>query len=117
MKLKNIVILLLSAALTACGYYRDDYTQSQPQVFGSIKPLSYQNINALLFRNRCLECHSEAGRNRGRVNLESYEKVKKFAKDALDQIEMGLMPDDSGPSVSKADRQVLQDWVDAGYPF
>lgn len=115
---KTFLVSFLFLVLSACGYYREDFAADQAQMLQEgPKPLGYETVNAILGRNRCLECHSDAGRNRGRVNLETYEKVKARGLAILDQIDQGFMPDDSGPRVSPEDRQVLGDWVEAGMPL
>jgi uncharacterized membrane protein len=115
---KNFLIGFFFLGLTACGYYREEFIVDQAQTAQEgPKTLGYDTVNAVLKNNRCLECHSDAGRNRGRVNLETYEKVKARAAAILDQIDQGFMPDDNGPRVSAEDRQILGEWVDAGMPL
>lgn len=113
------LIQIVFFILAGCGYYREEYGNegsASPALPGQEKPLNYTTVREVLQRNRCIECHSEAGRNRGRVNLESYGKVRSLMKDSLEQIDMGFMPDDNGPRVSAADRQLLFDWYSAGSP-
>ena len=115
----RLFIQVLFLIASGCGYYRDEYgsaTPPSPLAPGQEKALNYASVREVLTRNRCLQCHSEAGRNRGRVNLETYAKVKSFMRSSLEQIDMGFMPDDHGPSVSPADRQFLGDWYSAGSP-
>lgn len=115
---KTFLVSFMLLGLSACGYYREDFLADQAQTFqAGPKPLGYETVNAILGRHRCLECHSDAGRNRGRVNLETYEKVKARGAAILDQIDQGFMPDDNGPRVSPEDRQVLGEWVEAGMPL
>lgn len=115
----RLLIQVLFLFASGCGYYRDEYgdrSPSAPVNPGQEKALNYASVREILIRNRCLQCHSEAGRNRGRVNLETYAKVKSFIRSSLEQIDMGFMPDDNGPSVNKTDRQFLDDWYSAGSP-
>jgi uncharacterized membrane protein len=76
--------------------------------------LNYQLVDQQVLRPRCIGCHSEAGGNRGGINLESFENVfkeKGFIKDA---VVSGVMP--PRRPLSDEQKRVLLNWIDQGAP-
>lgn len=65
---------------------------------------------------KCATCHSEAGGNRGRLNLESYSNVTDEIEDILEEVELGFMPPAPRPSLSQVEQDVLKIWFRNNMP-
>ena len=84
---------------------------SQGGAGGSTVPaVSYTNDIAPMFKKGCL-CHVQGGQA---PLLDTYSHAKQYAAVSLQSMSAGRMP--PGSSASKADKDLLQSWIDAGTP-
>jgi len=74
----------------------------------------YASVKAAILDPSCIGCHSAAGRNRGGINLETYENVKKGLDAVVAEINSNSMPPSAPLSAELKLR--LKEWVDAGAP-
>jgi mono/diheme cytochrome c family protein len=122
------ILVLVNLLLMGCGYSHTEITKpvssgavsGNPETGtgGGSQPLpsgpDYQAIRTQIFQPHCLRCHSQAGGNRGGINLESFTNVKNNTTVTLQAVKSGFMPP-SGP----LDPQLvtlLETWIKAGAP-
>lgn len=78
--------------------------------------INYTLISSRILQPNCVGCHSDAGNNRGGVNLETYFNVREEIEDALKEIQRGRMPPRSRPPLSDVEVETLRQWVSLGKP-
>ena len=76
--------------------------------------LDFLAVKSQFFEPQCLRCHSNAGGNRGGVNLETYVNVSNFLSRVQSAVNSGVMPP-SG-SLSTSMKSILNNWISAGAP-
>jgi hypothetical protein len=110
--------LIATAFLFGCGYANTEVPGARD---GSIigfqekaSELSYANVRSQVLQPYCLRCHSEAGGNRGRINLETFANTKNLIGPIQSVVSGGQMPP-SGSMPASA-RSMLLQWIEAGAP-
>ncbi len=78
--------------------------------------INYALISRHILQPNCMGCHSDAGNNRGGVNLETYFNVRKEIEDGLKEIQRGRMPPRPRPALSGVEVETLRRWVRLGKP-
>lgn len=76
--------------------------------------LNFVIIKKQVFEPYCLQCHSAAGRNRGKVNLETYDNFLKVKDEVRSEVAGDFMPPRS-PLPAK-EKEMLLTWIDGGAP-
>lgn len=74
-------------------------------------------IKTRILQNKCLSCHSDAGGNRGGLNLEIHENVSDEVDDVLFQTELGWMPPAPRPGLTAVEIQTIKRWAELGTPL
>lgn len=111
-----ILSLPLGLTLSSCGYYHISKQKPESGIQNLSKAtLSYDTVKAAVLKPYCLQCHSVAGGNRGRVNLESFENVVMLARSIRADVLSSAMPDD-GP-MPQQEIELIVAWIDAGTPL
>ena len=93
--IKYLILFLIIINIPSCGYNSTkipESTRSEEQLNNSLTQNSYSEMNQLIFTPHCIRCHSEAGGNKGGINLESYERVKIYISRVENAIVQGFMP-------------------------
>lgn len=108
---KNLLFLTL-VALSGCNYKVNKVTPDDGITGLSAGQLTYQAVNTSVLAKNCVSCHSQAGGNKGGVNLETYAEVKRNSKQIREQVADKSMP----PRTQLSDAQInmIITWIDAG---
>jgi uncharacterized membrane protein len=113
--MNKIVFILAVLLLSSCNYSR----MKKPlqldeglQKIASPEEITFKMVNESVIQPACLSCHSEAGGNRGGLNLENFENVFKNSHAIRLEVAGGTMP----PSQKLTDQQIklVTAWIDAG---
>lgn len=82
-------------------------------------PLTFEYVTEQVFKPRCYKCHSDAGGNKGRVNLETYEHVyalrSKIRTMAI--VRKVMPPKKAGGPLNAREMSILDQWLRAGAPM
>ncbi len=78
--------------------------------------LSYTQIVNNILRPKCLECHSNAGGNAGRIGLETHAEVVANLIGIKAEIVADTMPKNRAKLTPK-EKQIIYAWIDAGGPL
>lgn len=121
MKLNQFFMILICLTLVSACHYRnqkgsadvDGGNSAAGDGSGSIP--GFATIQSQILAPRCYECHSNAGGNRGGINLESYQNVKNMARAVNASVVNNSMPMNRSP-LTAAQKQLLASWVAAGSP-
>ncbi|MBC7465168.1 MAG: c-type cytochrome [Bdellovibrio sp.] len=111
--LKISLLLLTLVALAGCNYRVNKAQSLDDGIRGlSADQLTYQAVNTSVLAKNCVSCHSQAGGNKGGVNLETYAEVKRNIKEIREQVADKSMP----PRTQLSDAQInmIITWIDAG---
>jgi uncharacterized membrane protein len=83
-----------------------------------VTAIYFADVMEKVLKTNCLKCHSEAGRNRGKVNLETYANVIDVQDDLLTDLETDQMPPSPPKGIPLTDEQkkLIFDWFAAGAP-
>jgi hypothetical protein len=114
MKPIYFVILIVIAG---CGYNNTKVpgeTSSSQQNQGTTGALDFKSVSGLVFQNFCIRCHSQAGGNKGGINLETYASVKSITPKILAAVSGGVMPPTG--TLSSSAKNILISWIQAGAP-
>lgn len=106
--------LSISLSLTACGYYHEVKKAAGHSSFISESSPGFQSIKAAVFDPYCLACHSQAGGDRGGINLETYTRVLPLVAAIRSSVITGRMP--RGSTLPEKEKSFLLAWIDAGAP-
>ncbi len=74
----------------------------------------FASVKSKVFSVYCLRCHSQAGGNKGGINLENYATVRSYLDRIKTAVNGGFMPP-SQPLPSTA-LKYLNDWIQIGAP-
>lgn len=77
---------------------------------------TYEMVNTAVIQPRCISCHSDAGGNRGEVNLETYENVAALAPDIEAAILSGSMPRPRNKPLTTEQKEMILKWISIGFP-
>lgn len=118
--MKLCVLALCVLMVTACNY--NNVKGDAPAAAGgapgaksmAVVSLDYQSLNQSVIGPQCLQCHSNAGGNKGGLSLETYAQVRaSLGRIYYRSIEKKDMP--SG-GLGEAQYQILKAWIEAGGP-
>ncbi len=88
-----------------------------PATNNTLQP-QFSSIMNLVFKSKCLSCHSAAGGNKGGVNLETYNSVKNYVVAGVPAQSVLLMALKPGGKMngraSGLDISTINDWIAAG---
>ncbi len=102
--------------MSACNFKDEKNTSTEPDVV--IAPdtaISFADIQSQILEPSCVGCHSQAGGNRGSVNLESYAAVKSNIDEIQSStVDSTRMP--QGDTLSKSLIALLRTWIAQGAP-
>lgn len=103
---------------TGKGSNPPDTGSEDEEIPPGIKPeeISYKLINAKVLAKHCVGCHSEAGGNKGDLNLENYKNVFEVKAEIRAEVFNRTMPPKKFPKLKLNDTQVqfILDWIDFG---
>lgn len=114
MRLLLIVAVMMMAA---CNYNKVKSGGKDSREFSAeeFETPDYAVINAAVIGPKCVSCHSNAGGNKGGVNLETYSAVRsELNRVAYEALEAKTMPE-AGP-LSDGLQKLLAAWIDSGAP-
>lgn len=76
----------------------------------------FADILEKIFKPNCVKCHSDATRNRGDVNLETYANVISALSDIKSDVETDQMPPKPprGTPLTDEQKKMLFDWIEKG---
>lgn len=101
----NLVMVIIS--LTACGNYsREKSSPDNNENDLSTLPLSFETLQAEIFRPRCLSCHEE---------FAEYSIVRDNLEFIAAEVETDRMPKRGGP-LNDNQKRLLETWIQAGAP-
>ncbi|MGE4130338.1 MAG: hypothetical protein AB7F86_01800 [Bdellovibrionales bacterium] len=113
--MRKLSILLIVMSVLGCGSYHDIKSGSNPSGLGGGNvPLDFKSVKATVFDPYCIACHSQAGGNRGGVNLETYANVVADLASIRASVETGRMPRTS--PMPEREKSFLLAWITAGAP-
>lgn len=98
-----------------CNYKIQKVPSAQEIVKPESAALSFDSVYKAVIEPRCIECHSNAHGNKGKVNLESYGKVLAQLKEVKLSIEDGSMPKDRAPLTAN-EKSIILYWINIGAP-
>lgn len=114
--MKKIFVLTIALHINSCGYKDTSINSDTNQALKdpNIAAVDFATVQRVVFQPYCVRCHSQAGGNRGGINLETYAAAKSAAQMANSAVQSGSMPP-SG-TISPAAKTTLATWVQAGAP-
>lgn len=75
---------------------------------------NYDSIRQLVIQTQCLTCHSEAGGNKGKLNLETYVSLKQNLNQIMYRVlEKRDMPEGGLP---EPEYELIKLWIESGAP-
>ncbi len=89
---------------------------SPSDVMPADSELTFAFIKSNILDLRCVSCHSDAGGNRGGLNLERYSEVVVELADILEEVEEGNMPPPPRPALSDLQKEMMVRWAFLGAP-
>lgn len=121
-KLFEISFFILSLSiLESCNFSKNadplliDVPKENPSVPGvvlSAKDLSYKKINEVIFKVKCLQCHS----GKDEPNLSSYKDVLLNKEEIIEQAILSAKMPKNGRRLTDEERINLKTWLDSGAP-
>jgi hypothetical protein len=118
--MKQFYPLLFSIFLWSCGYNNteipgaDGGTRGGQEGSSGLSPIDYTTVKSQILDPQCLRCHSNAGGNRGGVNLETFANVKAYLNRIQQAVTSGFMPP-TGP-LSASQKNIINQWISSGAP-
>lgn len=117
--MKNMTILFVCFFLSACGYNNTEVLEGGVPLpgeggAGNNGPVDFKMINSQVLQPYCFRCHSQAGGNKGGINLETYSQVKPKISRIKGAIESGFMPQNS--TLPAGPKSMLIAWINSGAP-
>ena len=106
------ILLLYGCGYTVNPIPSDSVPLGGPGTSGAT--VDYATVNANVFQPNCVRCHSQAGGNKGGINLETFAQVKSRIQLIASAVNSGIMPP-SG-TISASAKQKLNDWIASGAP-
>lgn len=89
---------------------------SLPVTMPSDSELNFAFIKANILDLRCISCHSDAGGNRGELNLERYSNVVDELKDIIEEVNQETMPPSPRQPLSVLEKNIISRWARLGAP-
>lgn len=112
-KLFATVLLLFSVG---CQYNHEKGKRAQtdnPTALADAE-VDFKIVYEQVIGPRCTKCHSDAGGNKGRINLETYQNVFENKDAVRDEVAGLTMPPRKAGPLTDAQVKMLVDWIDAG---
>jgi len=102
--------------MSACNFKDEKSTSNEPDVvLAPDTAISFADIQSQILVPNCVGCHSQAGGNRGSVNLESYASVKLNIDEIQSStVDTTRMP--QGDTLNKNLIALLRTWIAQGAP-
>ncbi len=82
----------------------------------SSSELNFSIVVNNVLKQKCLTCHSNAGGNSGRINLETYIKIEPYIYRIRDLVTNKEMPPRRSPQLTPVEYNLLIAWIDLGGP-
>lgn len=110
----TIFAVMTALTLSACGFYHEKKRENLSLTQLNLDEVSYAKVDELVFRPKCLRCHSSSNPSDG-VSLDSYANLKLFSKE-LQEVTLisKTMPKDG--SLTETESSLLEKWFKAGMP-
>jgi uncharacterized membrane protein len=116
--LQTIVFIIFSLGFLGCNYSTKN--AELPTVLTEEKldqlmlESNYQSVNAKVISGQCLNCHSEATGNKGKLNLETYENIRANLNQIMYRVlEVKDMPEGG---LNETDFALMDMWLTSGAP-
>jgi uncharacterized membrane protein len=106
-------------ALLSCQYTVDKSEQNaNPSgLQGKLdQQLNFAIVSEQVLKPKCLNCHSNAQKNSGGVNLESFASVRSVLADIKNDIQSGDMPRAPIPPLTDEEKFLVLAWIQIGAP-
>ncbi|MDZ4660482.1 MAG: hypothetical protein SGJ18_02565 [Pseudomonadota bacterium] len=110
-------LIIYVCLLGACGFTNPEHSPVLEDPIDKATSDGFENITTQVFSPFCFECHSQAGGNKGLVNLENYDNVVGVLESIRTQIEFGDMPPSEAPPLPAEPKARLLLWISRGAPF
>ena len=113
--MNKILFVLAVTLLSSCNYSRMKkplQLDEGVQKISSPDEITFKMVNESVIQPMCLSCHSEAGGNRGGLNLENFENVFKNSHAIRLEVAGATMP--PRQQLSAQQIKLVTDWIDAG---
>jgi uncharacterized membrane protein len=113
--MNKIFFILAVTVLSSCNYSRMKkplQLDEGVRKISSPDEITFKMVNEAVIQPMCLSCHSEAGGNRGGLNLENFENVFKNSHGIRLEVAGGTMP--PRQQLSAEQIKLVTDWIDAG---
>lgn len=117
LKLSESQILLITDWIDAGAKKGEESKPTDPVVNPPVSgegPFYFSDVLENVLKTNCNGCHSVAGGNRGRLNLETYANVFAAREKVKSDIEKGFMPPRRGVPLTADQKKMIVDWIDAG---
>jgi len=114
---KYVVGFSLLLSLSSCNY-----TQSKSMPLDSVdsglssEQVDFEVVMQKVMAKNCLSCHSDAGGNRGQLNLETYQNVLQVVAEIKELVSDRSMPPRRSTPLTDEQIRLLVEWMDAGAP-
>ncbi len=113
----QILLIFASLSLWACEYTVEKSVD--PTLTSASKPMPHLNfaqVDEQVFRPKCVQCHSNAEKNSGGVNLENFENIVAALKEINQDIRSGEMPRAPMAPLTREEKTMLLSWIQMGAP-
>lgn len=110
--------ILIVMILQSCNYRTTQQAEQKILTEQQLNILeldnNYESVQRLVLSKQCLTCHSNAGGNLGKLNLETYENIKLNLNQIIFRvIEKKDMPQNGLPD---SEFQLIKLWLESGAP-
>lgn len=123
--MKFLYITVMTIFLANCGYQNTqlpaDANNNDPGINnangngnGTTNGVDFASVKSNVFVVYCLRCHSQAGGNKGGINLESYAGVRASLSLISNAVNSGMMPPSGALPAVKIN--ILNTWIQMGAP-
>ncbi len=105
--------------LLSCEYRVDKSEQNaNPSKFqGKLdQQLNFAVVSDQVLKPKCLQCHSDAQKNSGGVNLETYASVRSVLDDIKNDVQSGDMPRSPAAPLTDEEKYLVLAWIQIGAP-
>lgn len=111
------VSLSVSVLAASCAYRVNKSSQQSSVEEGKAKsPITFNLVESTVLAAKCVQCHSNATKNSGNLNLETYANVVAALPDIKDDIDDGKMPKSPGVLLTDEEKFLLLSWIQMGAP-
>lgn len=110
----SFLVMSFSLVVMACGEGDHNINDNTTGPIETSTKLTYENVNARVFRPRCFRCHSGTATNGNGIKLDSYRNVLNRIDNVRFEVDHGNMPPDE--TLPASEREFVVNWIDAGAP-